>query len=101
MTEGIEKAEVFLKGIKRPDAVTKFTAVEIERSGSKAALYEAAVRLKESGKPQKVLIVPGQRVKAAKSAMQEVGVSGTLRNFSDTRRIYVVGNRSARKKQSC
>ncbi len=78
-----------LKSVRRPDAVTKYKAVEIEMSGRRETLVAAARRLKESGKPQKVLIVPSKSLKAAKDAMWEVGVSGTVRNLNDTRRSYV------------
>lgn len=78
-----------VKGIKRLDATTKYKAVEIERSGSTNALSRAATKLKSSDKPQKVLIVPAHSMKRASTAMRKVGVSGTVRNISGTRREYV------------
>jgi len=47
-----------IRGGGRLDAVTKAKAVEVERSGDPERLEMAAERLRDSGKPQKVLVVP-------------------------------------------
>jgi len=73
----------------RPDAVTKYKVVEVDRVGSQATLTIAARRLLGAGKPQRVLVVPDKSFNAAKKAMHEIGVSGTVRNIEDTHRIYV------------
>lgn len=74
---------------KRIDAVSQHRATEIERSGRSAALVKAAHRLKESGKPQKVLQVPQKDFSKAAEAMRKVGVAGTIKNISGTKRSYV------------
>ena len=74
--------------------------MEIERGGI-VRLEKAVQRLKNSGKRQKVLIVPSHNIKAAREAMQKVGVSGTVRNISDTHRSYVAANSSTRSNLSC
>ncbi len=95
------------KGIKSPDAVaryrkvvTKYKAVEIERSDSMAALTKAAERLRTSDKPQKVLIVPAHSMKRAATAMAKAGISGTVRNISGTRREYVAATAATGIKES-
>jgi len=52
------KTEAPLRGNRRLDALTSRKAIEIERSGTMAGLEKAARRLKDSGRPQKVLQVP-------------------------------------------
>jgi len=64
-------------------------AIEIERSGTLAGLEKAAKRLKDSGKPQKVLQVPQKDMAKAAKAMQNVGISGTVKNMSGTKRRSV------------
>jgi len=69
----------------------KRRAKEIERSGSLERLKEAAKRLKMSGKPQKVLIVPQKDMSKAARAMRDVGVNGTVKNLRGTKRRWVKG----------
>ena len=64
-------------------------ATEVERSGDMRRLVKAAKRLKESGKPQKVLEVPQKDLKKAVEAMKKAGVLGTVRNLSGTQRRYL------------
>ena len=80
------KTEVPLPGGRRLDAATDKRATEVERSGSNANLEKAARRLKSSGKPQKVLQVPQPDMSAAATAMKKVGVKGTVKNMSGTKR---------------
>ena len=80
------KTEVPISRSRRLDAQTRKTAIEIERSGSKQALTKAAGRLKVSGKSQKVLQVPQQDMAKAAKAMKKVGVKGTVKNISGTKR---------------
>ena len=82
------RKEVVIKGGKRIDVMTKFKAVEIERGGI-SQLEKAARRLKASRKSQKVLIVPSKSISKAKQAMRKAGISGTVRNISNTKRSYV------------
>ena len=49
------KTEIPLKGGGRLDAASERKATEVERSGDLQRLELAAGRLKQSGKPQKVL----------------------------------------------
>lgn len=62
---------------------------EIERSGLPERLEVAAQRLKKSGKPQKVLQVPQKDMSKAAEAMRKLGVGGTVKNLSGTKRISV------------
>lgn len=96
-----------LKGIKNPEAVaryreavTRYKAVEIERSSGMAALVKAAERLRVSAKSQKVLVVPAHSMKRATTAMVKAGVSGTVRNISGTRREYVAATAATGVKES-
>ena len=82
------KTEIRIKGGRRIDAETKNKATEVERGGP-ARLKAAARRLKDSGKRQKVLAVPQQKMGEARKAMQAVGVSGTVRNLKGSKRLSV------------
>lgn len=81
------KTEVLLPSGKRLDAQTHAKATEIQRSAT--GLEAAAKRLKESEAKQKVLTVPQPLMPAARKAMRQVGVSGTVRNISGTKRSSV------------
>lgn len=85
----VGKTEVSLRGNRRLDAVTPRKAIEIERSGTMAGLERAAKRLKDSGRPQKVLQVPQKEMAKAVKAMQNVGVGGTVKNIGGTKRRSV------------
>lgn len=78
------------------DAVTPRKATEIQLTITPSELRKAAVRLKASGRPQKVLQVPNNSMAKAKEAMRKVGVSGTVKNLSGTRRSSVRGTRRRR-----
>ena len=80
------KTEVKLKNNQRLDATTKIKATEIERSGTMAGLEKAALRLKKSGKTQKVLQVPQKDMEKAVNAMRKEKVSGTVKNMGGTKR---------------
>ena len=83
------KTEAPLRGNRRLDAATPRKAIEIERSGTMAALEKAAKRLKDSGRPQKILQVPQKDMAKAAKAMQNVGISGTVKNMGGTKRRSV------------
>jgi hypothetical protein len=83
------QTEVRLKGGRRLDAQTKTKAIEIERSGNRAALTKAASRLKVSHKSRKVLQVPQRDMAKAVEAMKKIGVKGTVKNISGTKRRSV------------
>jgi len=83
------KIEKKLPSGKRLDAVTKKKATEIERSGSTKGLLKAAQRLKESRKKQKVLQVPQKDMGKAVQAMGNIGIPGTVKNLSGTKRRSV------------
>ena len=86
--------EKSISGGRRLDAVTWKTATEVERSGSKQGLSKAARRLRDSGKSQKVLQVPQTDMRKASDAMRSVGVSGTVKNMSGTKRQSVSKSRN-------
>jgi len=54
-----------------------------------AGLEKAVRRLKDSGKPQKVLQVPQKDMAKAAKAMQNIGISGTIKNMIGTKRRSV------------
>ena len=78
-----------LSGGRRLDAATRRRATEVERSGSSQGLKKAARRLRDSGKSQKVLQVPQKDMDKAAAAMREVGVGGTIKNISGSKRRSV------------
>lgn len=80
-----------IQGGRRVDAVTAGggRATEVERSGDRARLEEAALRLKDSGARQHVLQVPQHHMSAAAEAMRKAGVLGTVKNMKGTRRRSV------------
>lgn len=80
------RTEVPISRGRRVDAVSKNRATEIERSGSISNLEKAARRLKASGRTQKVLQVPQKDMPKASKAMKSVGVGGTVKNMSGTKR---------------
>jgi hypothetical protein len=82
-----------IRGRRRLDAATPRRATEVERSGTVGGLRKAARRLRDSGKPERVLQVPQKDMDKASRAMREVGASGTVKNMSGTKR------RSVRKKK--
>jgi len=83
------RTEAPLRGNRRLDALIPRKAIEIERSGTIAGLEKAAKRLKDSGRPQKVLQVPQKDMAKAAKAMQNVGISGTVKNMGGTKRRSV------------
>ncbi len=74
---------------RRLDAVSRGKATEIERSGTKAGLGKAVGRLKDSGKPKKVLVVPQKDIPKAVDSMKSRGVGGTVKNMSGTKRVSI------------
>lgn len=83
------KTEVPIKGNRRVDAMTPKKAIEVERSSSASGLEKAAKRLRDSGKPQKVLQVPQKDMRKATEAMKKVNVSGTVKNIKGSKRVHV------------
>jgi len=81
--------EKTISGGRRVDAVSRKKATEVERSGSKDGLIKAVRRLRDSGRSQKVLQVPQPDMHKAADAMRKVGVSGTVKNMSGTKRQSV------------
>jgi hypothetical protein len=78
-----------LPGNRRLDAATPGRATEVERSGAPDMLRDAARRLRDSGKTQRVLQVPNQDMAAAAEALRKTGVSGTVKNMGGSRRRSV------------
>lgn len=78
-----------ISGDLRLDTASRRKATEIERSGSKDSLIKAVHRLRDSGRSQKVLQVPQPDMHKAAEAMRKVGISGTVKNMSDTKRQSV------------
>ena len=72
---------------KRLDSATLKTATEVERNPQN--IPKAVKRLKDSGRDRKVIQVPQNLMDDAVEAMKNQGVSGTVKNLSDTKRISV------------
>ena len=88
------KTEVAISRGRRLDATTARSATEIELSGSAQRLKTAASRLKSSGKSSKVLVVPQKDLTKAGAAMRSVGVKGTVRNLTGSKRVSVSPSRA-------
>lgn len=83
------KPEVPISGRQRLDSATDKTATEVERSGSRKRLKQAAERLKVSKRPRKVLQVPQHDMPKAIEATKETGTSGTVKNIKGTKSKHV------------
>jgi len=94
------KVEAKLPSGRRPDAATSVRAVEVERGHSNDKLKTAVSRLKESRKPQKVLMVPHQDIAKAADAMRKGDITGSVRNLSGTKVVYVGAVRARSTKPS-
>ena len=88
------RIEVRLPSGRRLDVATKARAIEIEKGGSLGSLHRAAERLRESKKPQKVLIVPQKDMVKGRKAMRDIGVAGTVKNISGTKSSYIGAKKS-------
>ena len=81
------ETEVPLPGNRRLDALTPSgRATEVERTGTAQGLEAAARRLRDAEARQHVLQVPQKDMDAAAEAMRKIGVSGTVKNMSGTKR---------------
>lgn len=76
------KTETTICNNRRLDATTKSKAVEVERSGRRSRLKHSVIKLVDSGKKQRVLIVPNKDLALARKVMRENCVSGTVKNLS-------------------
>jgi hypothetical protein len=73
----------------RGDAASTRRATVIERSGDPERIRLATLRLKDSGRPQKILQVPHSYIPLAAFTMWSSGVSGTVKNLSGTKTVRV------------
>jgi hypothetical protein len=78
-----------LGSIRKLEPSSPARATEVEMSSSGARLEIAAMRLKASRAKQKVLQVPDQDMAMAVEAMKTVGISGTVKNMTGTKRRYI------------
>lgn len=83
------ETEISLPNGKRLDARNSKKATEVERSGAKRNLEDAAARLKTQKILRKDLLVPQPDLKKGVNAMQKLRVSGTVKNMSGTKIISV------------
>lgn len=81
------KSEVPISRNRRLDSATGKTATEIERN--RQNLPKAVDRLKDSGRPRRVLQVPQKNMKEAAKVMRQRGVGGTVKNLSSTKRMSI------------
>jgi hypothetical protein len=81
------KSEVPISKNRRLDSATNKTATEIERN--RQNIPKAVDRLKDSGRPRRVLQVPQKDMKEAAKVMRQKGVGGTVKNLSRTKRMSI------------
>lgn len=81
------KSEVPISRNRRLDSATGKTATEIERN--RQNIPKAVDRLKDSGRPRRILQVPQKDMKEAAKVMRQRGVGGTVKNLSSTKRMSV------------
>ena len=81
------KSEVQISKNRRLDSATRNTATEIERNPQN--IEKAVNRLRDSGRPRKVLQVPQNLMPDASKLMRQKGVGGTVKNLSGTKRVSV------------
>lgn len=81
------KSEVPISKNRRLDSATNKTATEIERN--RQNIPKAVDRLKDSGRPRRVLQVPQKDMKEAAKVMRQKGVGGTVKNLSSTKRMSI------------
>lgn len=81
------KSEVPISKNRRLDSATNKTATEIERN--RQNIPKAVDRLRDSGRPRRVLQVPQKDMKQAAKVMRQRGVSGTVKNLSSTKRMSI------------
>lgn len=93
------RTEVRISRNRRVDAVTRSKAVEVETSGRRERLEQAARRLKSSGRRSHILVVPQRDMKVARTAMRSAGTRGTVRNLSGTK-VSRVGSAGRSKKSA-
>jgi hypothetical protein len=81
------KSEVPISKNRRLDSATNKTATEIERN--RQNIPKAVDRLKDSGRPRKVLQVPQKDMKEAAKVMRQRDVGGTVKNLSSTKLMSI------------
>ena len=81
------KSEVPISKNRRLDSATNKTATEIERN--RQNIPKAVDRLRDSGRPRRVLQVPQKDMKEAAKIMRQRGVGGTVKNLSSTKRMSI------------
>ena len=81
------KSEVPISRNRRLDSATGKTATEIERN--RQNIPKAVDRLKDSGRPRRILQVPQKDMKEAAKVMRQRGVGGTVKNLSSTKLMSV------------
>ena len=82
-----EDVEVKIAERRRLDSSTPKTATEIERNTQN--IPKAVKRLKDSDRERRVLQAPQNLMAEAVEEMKKRGVSGTVKNLSETKRISV------------
>jgi hypothetical protein len=88
------KVEVKISQDRRLDSASPKRATEIEISGN----FEKAVkRLKDSGRPQKVLQTRQNEMPKAVKEMKKQGVVGTVKNMGNTKKISVPAKKLSKK----
>jgi hypothetical protein len=81
------KSEVPISKNRRLDSATNKTATEIERN--RQNIPKAVDRLRDSGRPRRILQVPQKDMKEAAKVMRQKGVGGTVKNLSSTKGMSI------------
>ena len=74
---------------KNEEKISPSRAIISVRPDKGQSLKEATKRLKESGRPQRVLQVPQKDMDKAVAAMKKAGITGTVKNLKGSKRKYV------------
>ncbi len=91
--EAAGREETKISKDRRLDSASENRATEVEISGN----FKAAVkRLKDSGRPQKVLQTRQNLMPQAAKEMRKQGVGGTVKNMGNTKRMSIPSKRTKR-----
>jgi len=78
------ETETIISDNRRLDGSTKIKAIEVELSGRASRIKHSLIKLVDSRKKQRVLIVPKEDLALARKMMRENCISGTLKDVEKT-----------------
>ncbi len=80
-----KQTEVPISRNRRLDAKTPHYAIEVERSGSRAGLRSALMRLRTQSNKRKILRVPQKDMDMATDEARQLGINARVTNMSKTK----------------